>query len=71
MVAVDRVELVGLVPARRTRARAAPAFLAWSGISENETIEARVALAASVAGAANPDAGPVPRPDADPAQTRT
>lgn len=54
---VDRVELVGLVPSAALDACSA-AFREWSGISANETIEARVARAASGGGGANPDAGP-------------
>jgi glutamate formiminotransferase / 5-formyltetrahydrofolate cyclo-ligase len=54
---VDRVELVGLVPAAAFE-RCSAAFLEWSGISANETIEARVALAASAGAASTPDAGP-------------
>jgi glutamate formiminotransferase / 5-formyltetrahydrofolate cyclo-ligase len=42
--AVTRVELVGLVPASEL-ARCDPAFLAWSGIGESQTIEARLARA--------------------------
>jgi glutamate formiminotransferase len=55
--AVDRVEIVGLVPAATLDACSA-SFREWSGISANETIEARVARAASAATAATPDAGP-------------
>ncbi len=54
---VDRVELVGLVPAAALETCSA-AFLEWSGISASDSIEARVALAASGAAAATPDAGP-------------
>jgi len=54
---VDRVELVGLVPSAVLEACSA-AFREWSGISANETIEARVARAASGGGGANLDAGP-------------
>jgi glutamate formiminotransferase len=42
---IARVELVGLVPAAEL-ARCSERFLAWSGISEEQTIEARVARAA-------------------------
>lgn len=54
---VARVELVGLVPAAALDECSA-AFLEWSGISATETIEARVARAASGAAAAIPDADP-------------
>jgi glutamate formiminotransferase len=39
---VARVELVGLVPAAEL-ARCDPAFLAWSGIGNDQTIECRLA----------------------------
>ncbi len=54
---VDRIELVGLVPAA-VLARAGDGFRDWSGISEEQTIEARVARAAAGASAATPAAGP-------------
>ena len=38
---VDRVELVGLLPAAEL-ARCDPAFLEWSGIGPDRTIEARL-----------------------------
>jgi len=40
-VATARVELVGLVPASEI-ARSSQRFLAWSGLSERDTIEARI-----------------------------
>ena len=40
-VATVRVELVGLVPASEIT-RSSPRFLAWSGLGERDTIEARV-----------------------------
>ncbi len=57
--AVDRVELVGLVPAAAL-ARCSAAFRAWSGISEEQTIEARVGRAAAGGSAATRAAGPGP-----------
>jgi glutamate formiminotransferase len=54
---VERVELVGLVPATALAACSAE-FLEWSGISATETIEARVALAGAAAADASPAAGP-------------
>ena len=54
---VERVELVGLAPSAALDA-CSVAFREWSGISVNETIEARVARAASGAAGATPDAGP-------------
>jgi glutamate formiminotransferase / 5-formyltetrahydrofolate cyclo-ligase len=39
---VERVELVGLVPAAELE-RASPEFLAWSGLGPDDTIEARLA----------------------------
>jgi glutamate formiminotransferase len=54
---VERVELVGLAP-RAALDACSVAFREWSGISVNETIEARVARAASGAAGATPDAGP-------------
>jgi glutamate formiminotransferase len=54
---VERVELVGLVPAAAL-AECSTEFLAWTGISASETIEARVALAGAAAPDASPAAGP-------------
>jgi glutamate formiminotransferase len=56
---VARVELVGLVPAAAL-ARASESFRAWSGLSEEQTIEARVARAGAGASAATPAAAPEP-----------
>jgi glutamate formiminotransferase len=54
---VARVELVGLVP-RAVLDAVSPAFREWSGISEEQTIEARVARAGAGAAGAAPGAGP-------------
>jgi len=56
---VARVELVGLLPASAL-ARCSERFREWSGLSEAQTIEARVARAAGGG------AGDVPGPAADP-----
>ncbi|MEO6467885.1 MAG: glutamate formiminotransferase, partial [Acidimicrobiia bacterium] len=40
-VAVERVELVGLVPASEI-ARSSADFLTWSGVGAHDTIEARL-----------------------------
>lgn len=50
---VGRVELVGLLPAAALAACSAK-FLEWSGLSADQTIEARAARAAGGAGAATP-----------------
>jgi hypothetical protein len=51
------VELVGLLP-RAALAACGPEFRRWSGISEEQTIEARVARAGAGAAGAAPGAGP-------------
>jgi glutamate formiminotransferase len=43
---VDRVELVGLLPAAELE-RCDAEFLEWSGIGPDDTIEARIALRAA------------------------
>jgi glutamate formiminotransferase len=53
---VARVELVGLVPATALAA-CSPAFRRWSGISERQTIEARVAPAGGGAAGGGPGGG--------------
>jgi glutamate formiminotransferase len=64
---IRRVELVGLVPAAILDDCSAE-FLAWSGLSADQTIESRIVTKADGRGAgaegsagATPDAGPVPR----------
>ena len=64
---VHRVELVGLVPAV-VLAECSTEFLAWSGLSELDTIESRMAAATNGPGAsggagtgATTDGGPAPR----------
>jgi glutamate formiminotransferase len=56
--AAARVELVGLLP-RAALAACSPEFRQWSGISEEQTIEARVARAGAGAGGVAPDGAPV------------
>ena len=55
-VGVARVEVVGLLPAAEL-ARCSDRFVAWSGISSEQTIEARVARAAGAGAGATPGEG--------------
>jgi glutamate formiminotransferase len=57
---VAGVELVGLLPAAALAA-CSPAFRRWSGISERQTIEARVAPAGAGAAGAGPGGDRAPR----------
>jgi glutamate formiminotransferase len=62
---VARVELVGLVPAAALEG-ASDGFLAWSGISTDQSIEARVAAATTGVRASGGAGGGAPTPDEDP-----